>query len=455
MNDFSFTVKQKVISALTDYSMLEGAKEIVVGFSGGADSVCLLHVLNSIKSDFGFSLTAAHVNHGLRGAEALRDAEFANNFCKEYAIPFRLLNADCPAEAEKTGESFEECGRRIRYDFFDSLCSEASRIATAHNSNDNAETVIFNIIRGSSLNGACGIPPVRDNIIRPLLYCSRAEIEGYCDENNLEFVTDSTNKSVDYSRNKIRHLVIPVLEEINNGAVNNINSFSGFARSVNSFVNEEVSDVLERAYVSENAYSVNILLSQNVYICKQCIVDAFSRFSDKSVDSKKVDSVYALLYNGGRLQLFGEDYVEVVKGTLRFYKNKEVNITEEAYVEDFPFCFNNGSFNIKIVKYTNSLKKINNLVLDNLIDCDKIVGKICLRTRNSGDHIRLPRRNVSKSLKKLFSEINIPIENRDILPVIADDNGVIWVYSIGVAERCKVDDSSTNIVYVRGENNDG
>ena len=118
-----------------------------------------------------------------------------------------------------------------------------------------------------------------------------------------------------------------------------------------------MSDVLEKAYVSENAYSVNILLSQNVYICKQCIVDAFSRFSDKTVDSKKVDSVCALLHNGGRLQLFGEDYVEVVKGVLRFYKNKEVIITEEACVEELPFCFNNGSFNVEIVKYTNSLKK--------------------------------------------------------------------------------------------------
>ncbi len=454
MNNFSHTVRQKVVSALTDFSMLDSTNEVVVGFSGGADSVCLLHILNQIKDEFGFILTAAHVNHGLRGDEALRDAEFSEAFCHNNSIEFRLLNADCPAEAEKTGESFEECGRRIRYGFFNSLCSSQTKIATAHNSNDNAETVIFNIIRGTSLNGACGIPPVRDNIIRPLLYCSRAEIEGYCNENNLDFVTDSTNLSVNYSRNKIRHLVLPVLEEINSGAINNINSFSSLARSVNSFVNKQVSDVLTQSQIADNSYKVDLLIQQEAYICKQCVVEAFSRFSDKSIASKKIDAVFSLLHNGGRLQLFGDEFVEVVKGVLRFFKNKEQSPTEQIYVEALPFVYKNDLFNVEIIEYTKSLKKINKLVLDNLIDCDRIVGKICLRTRKNGDYIRLPRRNVSKSLKKLFSEMNVPVEIRDNVPVLADDEGVIWVYSVGVTERCKVHEGSTNIVYVRGENND-
>ncbi|MBO5066368.1 MAG: tRNA lysidine(34) synthetase TilS [Clostridia bacterium] len=454
MNNISQQVKKKVASALTDFAMLQSANEVVVGFSGGADSVCLLHVLNQLKGEFGFSLTAAHVNHGLRGDEALRDAEFSEAFCKENSISFKLLNADCPAEVKKTGESFEECGRRIRYDFFNSLCSSESKIATAHNSNDNAETVIFNIVRGASLNGACGIPPVRDNIIRPLLFCSRAEIEGYCKENNLRYMTDSTNLSVDYSRNKIRHLVLPVLEEINSGAINNINSFSSFARSVNSFVNKQVSDVLSKSRIDDNSYKADLILQQDISICKQCIVEAYFRFSAKSIDSMKIDFIYSLLSNGGRLQLFGNEFVEVIKGVLRFYKNKELCAAEQVFIEALPFTYKNELFNVEIVKYTNSLKKINKLVLDNLVDCDKIVGKICLRTRKNGDFIRLPRRNVSKSLKKLFSEMNVPVEIRDNVPVLADDEGVIWVCYVGVAERCKVDDGSTNIVYVRGENNE-
>lgn len=454
MNKFSQLVKQKVISALNDFSMINNTDEIVVGFSGGADSVCLLHILNELKEEFSFSLSAAHVNHGLRGEEALRDANFAFEFCKKYNVPFHLLNVDCKAEAEKTGESFEECGRRLRYGFFESLCKSSSKIATAHNSNDNAETVIFNLIRGTSLNGVCGIPPVRSDIIRPLIYCSRAEIEGYCSENDLQFVTDSTNLSVDYSRNKIRHLVLPVLEEINSGAVNNINSFSALARDVNSYVNKKVYEVLEQSKISDNSYRIEFLMNQDIAIRKQCIVEAFFRYSNNSIDSKKVDAINLLFENGGRIQLFGDDYAEVVKGVLRFYKHREVVSEEQILVEKLPFMFKNAYFNVEINEYTNSLKKINKLLLDNLIDCDKIVGKICLRTRKNGDFIRLPRRNVSKSLKKLFCEMNVHIELREYVPVLADDEGVIWVHSVGVADRCKVDEDSTNIVCVRGETND-
>lgn len=454
MSNFSSIVKQKVISALTDYSMLDFSDKIVVGFSGGADSVCLLHILNSLKKEYGFILTAAHVNHGLRGDEAVRDADFSRNFCDANGIPFSLLNVDCYAEAEQSGESIEECGRRIRYSFFNSLCDDYTKIATAHNANDNAETVVFNIIRGTSLNGACGIPPVRGNIIRPLLYCSRQEIEGYCEENELSFVTDSSNLSDDYSRNKIRHLVLPVLEGINSGAVNNINSFSLSVRNANTFICNKANVILLNSQISPNSYRTDLLLEQEDVICKQCIVLAFSKFSDKVLDSKKIDNVLKLLKNGGRLQLFGSLHVEVVKGVLRFFSISDSEVFDKIFIDDIPFNYNNSYFSVEIGKFEKTSKKINKLVLDKLIDCDKISGKICLRTRKAGDDITLPRRGVTKSLKKLYSEMNIPVELRNHLPVLADDKGVVWVFSVGVCERCKVDDDSVNIVYVRGENNE-
>ena len=454
MSNFTSIIKQKVKSALTDYSMLHNAEKVVVGFSGGADSVCLLHTLNSLKDEYGFNLVAAHVNHGLRGDEALRDAEFSRHFCVNNSIEFRLLNIDCKAEAQITGESVEECGRRLRYSFFESLCDDYTKVATAHNSNDNAETVIFNIIRGASVNGGGGIPPVRDKIIRPLLYCSRQEIEGYCEENNLSFVTDSSNLTDDYSRNKIRHLVIPVLEEINSSAVNNINNFSKNAREVSKYVLNQSKCVLATAKISDNRYNADYLLNQGEVVCKECIVNAFALFSDKKLDNKKIEAIYSLLKNGGRSQLYGSCYAEVVKGVMRFFNAPDTVICEEIFVDSFPFTYKNSFFTVEIEKYTNSSKKINKFVLDNLIDCDKIVGKICFRTRKSGDAIKLPRRGVTKSLKKLYSENNFPVELREQIPVLADDNGIVWVYSVGVCERCKVDNSSVNIAYVRGENNE-
>ncbi len=454
MNDFSQVVKDKIMSALKEYSMLDNTRKIVVGFSGGADSLCLLHFLNCYKRELNITVEAAHVNHGIRGAEALRDADFAERFCSENGIAFHLLEANCIEESERTGESLEECGRRIRYDFFNSLCDETVKIATAHNCNDNAETVVFNIIRGASFNGACGIPPIRSNIIRPLILCTREEIEGYCKANNLHYITDSTNLSDDYTRNKIRHLIIPVMNEINSGALNNITSFCSSAKDVTSFITKEANNVLLNADKGDNIYDVTHLLDCDKVIAKQAIVLAFRKFCDKSLDGQKIDKIYQLLFTTGRLQLFGNIYVEVVKKQIRFFFMEENESFTEIIVESLPFEFDDGLFNVKIAEFTNNSEKINNLLLDNLIDCDKIIGNICLRTRREGDKFKPSKRKVTKSLKKLFNEMNVPIEKRDSLPLLCDDMGVFWVYSVGVDLRCSVDSDSSNIIFVRGEDND-
>ena len=452
MNDISQVVKNKIMSALKEYSMLDNTSKVVVGFSGGADSLCLLHFLNQYKDELSINVEAAHINHGIRGDEAQRDAVFAEKFCKSNNIAFHLLEVDCVAEAEKSNESLEECGRRIRYGFFESLCDDKTKIATAHNCNDNAETVVFNIVRGASFNGACGIPPKRDNIIRPLIYCTRDEIEGYCQLNNLQYVTDSTNLSCDYTRNKIRHLIIPVMNQINSAALSNITSFSSSAKDITSFINNEANNALMCAKKDENIYDVTSLLKYDKVVIKQAIMLAFRKFCNKSLDSTKIDKIYQLLLQPGRLQLFGDIYVEVVKKQIRFFKLNQSVDFPDVIIESLPFYFNNDFCCINISEYKNS-EKINKMLLDNLIDCDKIVGNICLRTRREGDKFKHPRRKVTKTLKKLFNELNIPVEMRDSLPVLCDDQGVIWVYSVGVDYRCCVDDKSSNIIFVRGEDN--
>ena len=174
----------------------------------------------------------------------------------------------------------------------------------------------------------------------------------------------------------------------------------------------------------------------------------------ESLDSKKIDAIYNLLFQKGRIQLFGDIYAEVVKNNFRFFIMNTNEKATEKIIDCIPFEYRNGTYNIKISQYTNNSKKINKLVLDNLIDCDKIVGKIFLRTRREGDKFTFPRRKVTKSLKKLFNELNIPVENRSSLPVLCDDSGVVWIYSVGVDARCSVDTDSSNIIFVRGEDND-
>lgn len=195
--------------------MLSYGDKIVVGLSGGADSVCLTHALVSLRDSLSLEVEAVHVNHGIRGEEALRDEKFCSDFCKSLGIKLTVFRFDIPLECKKTGESEEECGRRKRYECFKNTAGENAKIATAHNLNDSAETVLLNIVRGTGCKGLCGIPPIRGNIIRPLIMTSRDDIELYCKENSLDFVTDSTNLQNEYKRNVIRNVVFPTLQKMN------------------------------------------------------------------------------------------------------------------------------------------------------------------------------------------------------------------------------------------------
>ncbi len=211
------TVFNKFKKALEEYSMLDGACSVGVGFSGGGDSAALLHILKKYGDEKGIRIVAIHINHMIRGEEAIRDEEFCRELCHRMGIEFFSCRGDIPRMAREKGQSLEECARNFRYEFFEKIRLEEGieKIATAHNCDDNLETVIFNLSRGSGIAGLCGIPPVRGNIIRPLIYCDKAEILEYCEENGVPHIYDSTNSDTDYTRNHIRHNIVPELRRIN------------------------------------------------------------------------------------------------------------------------------------------------------------------------------------------------------------------------------------------------
>ncbi len=454
MSNCTATVKDKVLKTLSEHNMLENTDELVVGFSGGADSVCLLHTLNSLKDEFNYTLKAVHIHHGIRGEEADSDESFARAFCSTNGIPFEAFRFNCVEEAQKTKESLEECGRRLRYESFNRLCGDKSKIATAHNANDNAETIIFNIVRGASVKGVCGIPYTRDNIIRPLLNCSRREIEGYCNENGLSFVTDSTNSSVEYTRNKIRHLIMPVLEEINPAYLSSLSSLSNNARIVTDYLSKNAEELLSDAKISEFTYSRKVLTEADKALVTEMLYSEFFEYSGMNIDSKKTGLLYDLLYKGGRLQVYGNIFAEVKKDYLRFYRVSEDALSSSINIDELPFSRIFGNYVLEIEKNTNNSKIVNQFSSADVIDCDTVSGKLVLRTRRAGDKFTFPKRNVTKSLKKLFTEENIPIEIRNNIPVISDDNGVVWVFGFGVTKRCCASEQTDNIILVRGKNND-
>ncbi len=453
-NNFTVIIKNKVLSALNENSMLQDVKTVVVGFSGGADSVCLLHILNELKNQLEISVKAIHINHDIRGEEAKRDENFAVDFCKERKIPCKTELFDCIGEAKLYRESLEECGRRVRYGFFKKETEKGfTRVATAHNADDNAETVIFNISRGSSYKGACGIPPVRDYVIRPLIYCTRVEIEGYCEENNLQYVTDSTNLSDDYTRNKIRHKILPVTKELNSSSIDNFSFFSQSAREAAQYINFQAENALKSAFISENTYNTGELKKLHNAVLNECIAIAFNRFSENSITREKLNVIKNLILSGGRAQLYGSERVEVVKNKLRFYK--EIRLKEVA-TEFVSFSENNifGEYTVKFTEFTDCSNLFDKNILDNLIDCDKIEGNLFLRSRKDGDKFTLPNRNITKTLKNLFNEYSVPVEQRKFLPLLCDDKGIVWIYGIGVCARCRQTSKSKNIMLIKGEKND-
>ena len=257
----------KVRETLKRYNMIKTGDTLIVGLSGGADSMALLHAMLSLKDELEIKVVACHINHNLRGEESLRDENFVKKYCEENNIVLRVFTLDITQEKH---ESLEEKARKLRYGCFEKLCDEypSAKLATAHTASDNTETVFLNILRGTGTKGLGGIPPVRGNIIRPLLRCTREEIENYCKENNISYVTDSSNLSDDYTRNKLRHRLIPLLQEFNPSLFEAVSRMTSAVYDDNALLDEIAAEAKEKAR-TDNGFSCETLaaLRHNV-LCR-------------------------------------------------------------------------------------------------------------------------------------------------------------------------------------------
>ena len=236
---------EKVRNTISEHDMIPAGGAVVAALSGGADSVSLLFALSKLSQELDFTLSACHVNHGLRGEESDSDMRFCQELCDRLGIELHILNTDV-RDFQKKHESIEETARRVRYDFFAEV-SQGKKLATAHNCNDSAETVLLNMMRGTGLKGLCGIPPVRGNIIRPLIRCTRDEVESYCAENALSYVTDKTNLSDDYTRNKVRHSILPEIMKINSSFLETASRMQQHLREDSDLLESMAAQALENA----------------------------------------------------------------------------------------------------------------------------------------------------------------------------------------------------------------
>lgn len=304
----------RIRQAITDYNMIEHGDDVLIALSGGADSVALCFALQKLSAELGFSVRACHINHNLRGKESDADEQYVCSFCEKHGIKCGVYSVDVLSEKRKH-ESVEECARRLRYAALEK-CAELTnaKIATAHTASDNAETVLLNLTRGTALKGLCGIPTVRGNIIRPLIYCTRADIEQFCTENELAFVTDATNLDEAYSRNKIRLNVIPKLREINPSLHDSITRMTYSLYLDNVYLEHIAEQLLSDADNGDKTYSTAILATADDCILSRVIRSLLEQNNTEPSALRINECIQIIRRNNGKINLRRDVFAVVHKG---------------------------------------------------------------------------------------------------------------------------------------------
>lgn len=450
----STVLEQKALCALRQYSLFSQGDRIAVGVSGGADSVALLRFLAALRPQFGWDLVVCHIHHGLRGAEADRDECFVRALAEQLGLPCAVSRIDAAALALRDHISVEEAGRMARYAFFAQTAGEGGRIATAHTLDDSIETVLMNLVRGTGLRGLCGIPRIRGNIVRPLLDCTRAEVEDYLGALGQPYCTDSTNLTDDYTRNRIRHDILPRLCALNP-------NFPGaMARMLPRLAAQQaLTDCLAAQSAQQLHAACGGLSRQGLSALPEPVYDRLLlRLLEQNrlpVSAAAVERMTETLRTGGKLDLAARSWFFVAQGDLAavIYAPPggippvPVPLPQEETPVILPFSPQKSlklTLCNKIV--ANTSEKFNISLLKYAIDCDRIKGYSFMRTRRPGDTFIVGKKQLS--LGEAWAAAGIPALLRPALMVLADEQGVLWAEGIGSSSRAAVTENTKQYVII-------
>lgn len=432
------------------------SESILAAFSGGSDSSAMLDMLAKYCAQTGTALYAAHVNHCIRGAEADKDEEFCREIAKRLGVKIFVLKVDVPAYAQEHKLSVETAARELRYEFFDRIMRENNIhiLATAHNANDNLETILFNLSRGCGLSGICGIPPVRKceggYVVRPILEMSKTQILEYCRDNGIEFVTDSTNTDTDYTRNMIRAQIIPALRAINSGAVENAARLSATLRDDAACL-ESMTDWFLESIEDDMSVDTEKLVGSPAAIWGRVIIALYREVSGgKSLEQVHVNDIIRLCERcvpHSKIQLPSGIDAKIENKRLYFEKRCEL----PSAPEDFCLTLTDGKnsipqINAEIITKGSQDENISENSISLHFNSAKICGSLVARNRQSSDKIKV--NGVNKSIKKLLCDKKIPLEIRYRLPVICDDEGVIAVPFLATADRARTKNGDLELKFI-------
>ena len=469
---------------MQELHMVSPGDVVVAGVSGGADSVCLLVALQELQGKMNFSLEVIHVEHGIRGEESKADARFVADLCKKLDVEYQIFEVDVPAYALKKGLGYEEAARLLRYEIFQKYAKErGAKVALAHHKEDNAETVLFQMVRGSSLTGLCGMQPVRreeDGVcyIRPLLAFHRYEIEEFLSARKIDWCVDSTNADMAYSRNFLRGRVIPDLEQMNPKAVAHINQSAEHLSEIRDYIELEaqrlwdsLAKVEEKITLDAKALCVLHPVMQR-QIAYRAITQAANR--KKDISSVHVDDVLALCkgQSGKRISLpYGivawKEYDDVhLAATEEMAVEEMVYEVTEQFLESLgtsgqtcELSFGRGKERIRcrIFEKSEEYLEIPRKTYTKWLDYDKIKRGFCIRTRRSGDYFISDASGHRKKLKSYFIDEKIPLAEREKRRLLAQDNEVLWLIGGRISEHVKVSQETKyifEITYDGGTSNE-
>ncbi len=445
---------KRIQQYIDENNLLVQGERVLCALSGGADSVCLLSVLLALKDEYALSLSAVHINHQLRGAEAERDAQFCAALCARFDVKLHMHSIDVNAYASERGLGIEAAAREVRYAHFDALCRECGygKIAVAHNAQDNAETILMHLMRGSGLDGLRGILPKRENIIRPLLCVSRDEIEAYLREKDLDFVTDSTNLQTQYCRNRVRHELLNVIcNAYNPNIVHTLTETSYLLSQDVAYLNTQAQAAAEdvifeadgKIYVDvpkycalpeaialrvmKTAIACRIQKTQDIPLAtvKRCHKLCTDTATGKQVGLPDGSSAYM---EHGRLVLG-----DALPAKAYFYAlEKEASIC---------ICETGAMISAHVVDTKE--KDTENAVY---FDYDKISWPLYVRNRRSGDRIQLSGMTGTKKLQDYFIDTKIPKQLRDLWPLVCSGEEILWICAKRKSAHCETDEHTTRFL---------
>jgi tRNA(Ile)-lysidine synthase len=450
-------LKEKVLKTINKHSMLHQGDRVLIGLSGGPDSVCLSVILDEVRDNFNLSLHAVYVNHGLRPEETAAEELFCKRLCDSLSITFHVENVDVKGHVEKTKQNLQEAARDLRYEVLEKAAHDekATRIALAHNADDQAETVLMRLIRGAGRRGLSGIPPVRGIIIRPLIDIERRYIEAFLYEKSISYITDSSNLKKDYSRNRIRQDIMPLLKEENPSFVDSINRTAEIMRGEDAYLEIATTKTMMRMITKKTDDVIELflvpLMNTEKAIQRRVLRRSLAEIgASRGIELVHIDHIIHLINE----QQSG-DTIHLPKG-LRAVKNYATLLITRELIKALQDRDLNVPGEILLdaigLRMTSQLSDKSVEITDEdtaVLDADKLTFPLLVRKRREGDFFHPAGFGRHKKLQDFFVDLKVPRESRDLVPVVTSGDDVVWVGGYRMDERFVAKEGTKKFVVLK------